>query len=259
MYNLAALSEDSQGWGVRGDTFAALEQLQQYGCESWFKLGDKDLATHIRRTQLLREGLKLSEVTYQLCKALRIDATLLPMSDDRVETRVTTENGEISFQEYFVRQRWQPEVTRVSYLGIESCRPAPGVIGAIQAAAAIVICPSNPVTSIGPILAIPGIRDALQKTSAAVIAVSPIIGGSAISGPAHKLLRAIGAESSAIGVARGYADFLDGFVIDRDDEDLKHTIESLGIDVIATAIRMPSLSEKRRLAREVLALASKQC
>jgi LPPG:FO 2-phospho-L-lactate transferase len=257
MYHLAALSDDAKGWGIRGDTFTALEQLERYGCETWFKLGDKDLATHIRRTELLRDGLKLSAVTHELCRALGIDAKLLPMSDDRVETRVETDEGEISFQEYFVRRQWQPEVRRVTYVGIESCRPAPGVIEAIDAAGTIVICPSNPVTSIGPILAIFGIRKALQKTAAPVIAVTPIIGRAAISGPAHKLITAIGAEPSALAVARGYADFLDGFVIDHDDLNSKGTIESLGVDVVATSVRMTSLSEKRRLAREVLAFARK--
>jgi LPPG:FO 2-phospho-L-lactate transferase len=255
MYHLAGLGDDAKGWGIRGDTYGALEQLERYGAESWFKLGDKDLATHIRRTELLRNGVSLSAVTHELCRALGIAARLLPMSDDRIETRVETGEGEISFQEYFVRRHWRPEVTGVTYAGVESCRAAPGVIEAIHAAALIVICPSNPVTSIGPILAVPGIRHALQKTAAQIIGVTPIIGPAAISGPAHKLMLAMGVEPSSLAVARGYADCLDGFVIDADDLSLKDAIESLGVNVIATSVRMNALSEKRRLAREVLALA----
>jgi LPPG:FO 2-phospho-L-lactate transferase len=255
MYHLAGLGDDAKGWGIRGDTYGALEQLERYGAESWFKLGDKDLATHIRRTELLRNGVSLSAVTHELCRALGIAARLLPMSDDRIETRVETGEGEISFQEYFVRRHWRPEVRGVTYVGVESCRAAPGVIEAIHAAALIVICPSNPVTSIGPILAVPGIRHALQKTAAQIIGVTPIIGPAAISGPAHKLMLAMGVEPSSLAVARGYADFLDAFVIDADDLSLKDAIESLGMNAIATSVRMNALSEKRRLAREVLALA----
>lgn len=254
MYNLAGLSDDARGWGVRGDTFAALRQLEQYGCEAWFKLGDKDLATHITRTRLLREGLKLSEVTDRLCAALQVAARILPMTDDRVETRIETADGEISFQEYFVKQRWQPEVKRVTYAGIESCRPASMLIDSIQQAAAVIICPSNPVTSIGPILAVPGIRDALKAMAAPVIGISPIIGKAAISGPAHKLMESMGAEPSALAVAEGYADLLDIFLIDHDDAESKSRIEKLGMRVIASSIRMPSAADRRRLAREVVAL-----
>ncbi|MGH7824400.1 MAG: 2-phospho-L-lactate transferase [Candidatus Binatia bacterium] len=257
MYTLAGLSDDSRGWGIRGDTFATLEQLEKYGCETWFKLGDKDLATHITRTKLLGGGLKLSEVTERLCAALRITAKILPMSDDRVETRVGTDDGVISFQEYFVKQRWQPAVRRVYYAGIDCCRPASGVFEAIQKAAAVIICPSNPVTSIGPILSVPEIRNALKNTAAPVMAVSPIIGNTAVSGPAHKLMSAVGREPSAAAVAESYADFLDIFVIDNDDTRLKETIERLGMKVMASSIRMNSLTDKRRLAREVLALVGK--
>ncbi|HEU4343462.1 MAG TPA: 2-phospho-L-lactate transferase [Candidatus Binatia bacterium] len=257
MYSLAGIGDEVKGWGVRGDTFAALEQFEKYGCESWFKLGDKDLATHITRTRLLREGLKLSAVTDRLCSSLGLTAKILPMSDDRVETRVQTFAGEISFQEYFVKERWQPEVKRVYYAGSETCRPAPGAIEAIEQASAVIICPSNPVTSIGPILATPGIRKALVETEASVIGVSPIIGQSAVSGPAHKLMSAMDAEPSAAGVARTYADFVDVFLIDREDDSLRSGIEALGITVVPTSILMNSLSAKRRLAREVMALVAK--
>jgi LPPG:FO 2-phospho-L-lactate transferase len=254
MYNLAGLSDDARGWGVRGDTFAALRQLEKYGCEAWFQLGDQDLATHITRTKLLREGRKLSEVTDWLCAALQVTAKILPMTDDRVETRVETARGEISFQDYFVKQRWQPEVKRVSYAGIESCRPAARVIDSIQRATGVIICPSNPVTSIGPILAVPGIREALQATPAPVIGVSPIIGKAAISGPAHELMKAMGSEASAAAVAECYADLLDNFVIDHEDAESKKRIERSGIRVTTSAIRMATVVDKRRLAREVVAL-----
>jgi len=179
------------------------------------------------------------------------------MTDDGIETRVETVEGEISFQEYFVKRRWQPEVKKIFYAGVEKSCPAPGVLEAIRGAAAIIICPSNPVTSIGPILAVPGIRNALKQATAPVVGVSPMIGESAISGPAHKLMVAQRMDPSALGAARGYADFLDQFVIDGEDERWRGQFEALGIEVVATSIFMKSLADKRRLAREVLALMEK--
>ena len=257
MYTLAGMSDSAKGWGVQDDTFSVLAQLEKLGAEAWFKLGDRDIATHILRTHLLRAGFKLSDVTERLRNCLGIKARILPMSNDEVETRIETLEGEISFQEYFVKQRWQPEVKRVFYAGVERSRSAPGVLEAIHDAAKIVICPSNPVTSIGPILAIPGVRDALRRATARVVGVSPMIGESAISGPAHKLMVAQDIDPSTLGVAKAYADFLDRFVIDREDEKLRGKIESLGIKVAATSVIMKSLDDKRRLAGEVLALFEK--
>ena len=257
MYTLAGMSDSAKGWGIQDDTFRILAQLEKLGAEAWFKLGDRDIATHILRTHLLRAGFKLSDITERLRNNLGIKARILPMSNDEVETRIETLEGEISFQEYFVKQRWQPEVKRVFYAGVERSRSAPGVLEAIHDAAKIVICPSNPVTSIGPILAIPGVRDALRRATARVVGVSPMIGESAISGPAHKLMAAQGMDPSTLGAAKGYADFLDRFVIDREDEKLRGKIESLGIKVVATSVIMKSLDDKRRLAREVLALFEK--
>lgn len=257
LYTLAGLGDDGRGWGIHGDTFAALEQFERYGCAIWFKLGDKDLATHITRTKLMREGLTLSRVTDKLRRALGVRGAIHPMSDDRVETRIETPEGELSFQEYFVKERWKPQVKRVFYAGIETSRPAPGVIEAIRGAAAIILCPSNPVTSIGPILAVPGIREALKETAALVVGLSPIIGETAISGPAHKLMAAMGMEASAFGVARGYVDLLDTFVIDTADVKLKDRFEELAFKTATASIRMDSLADKRRLAREVLALIEK--
>ena len=257
MYTLAGMADDSKGWGIQGDTFTVLAQLKKFGAETWFGLGDCDLATHIMRTRLLRQGLKLSEVTDRLKNALGVRARLVPMTDDVVETRVETPQGEISFQEYFVKHRWQPEVKKLFYVGIEGSKPAPGVIEAIRDASRIIICPSNPVTSIGPILAVPGIRDTIKKAAAKVIGVSPIIGDAAISGPAHKLMAAQGREASVLGVAQSYADLLDSFLIDKADEKLGEQIRRLGIQVLATSIRMDSRMEKRRVARELLALVEK--
>ena len=257
IYTLAGINDTAKGWGIQDDTFTVLSQLEKLGAETWFRLGDKDLATHIRRTRLLREGLTLSDVTNRMRTHLAVKATILPMTDDTVETRVETVEGELSFQEYFVKRRWQPEVRKVFYAGIESSNPAPGVIAAIRDASQIIICPSNPVTSIGPILAVPGIRDAIRKAVAPVIGISPIIGDSAISGPAHKLMASQGLEASAFGVAKSFADLVDTFLIDGTDRKLYVKIEGLGVQVITTTIRMDSHADKKRLAREVLALIEK--
>jgi LPPG:FO 2-phospho-L-lactate transferase len=256
-YTLAGLSDPGKGWGIAGDTFNVLEQLRRLGNEAWFNLGDKDLATHITRTRLLNEGCKLSEITDRLRCLLGIHSTILPMSDDRVETRVTTEQGAISFQEYFVKERWSRAVTAVHFAGAESSQPAPGVIEAILNAEAIIVCPSNPITSIGPILAVPGIRSALQNTAAPIVGVSPIVGASAISGPAHKLMLTSGFQASALGVAECYRDFLDRLVIAADDWPLTAAIETLHVKVVCADIRMAALSDKRRLACQVLALVGK--
>jgi LPPG:FO 2-phospho-L-lactate transferase len=256
-YTLAGLIDDAKGWGIKGDTFTTLEQLGRLGADTWFKLGDKDLATHMTRTRLMAEGLTLSQVTERIRTAFSIKARIIPMSDDRIETRVRTTRGEISFQEYFVKEHWQPEVTRVFYADVEKSKPAPGVLDALGSAPAIIVCPSNPVTSISPILAVPGIRNALKETSATVVGVSPLIGASAISGPAHKLMSATGWEASALGVARAYADFLDVFLVTNEDQRLKAQIAELNVKMVATNIRMDDLASKRRLAREVLALVKK--
>src|SRR5262249_55134072 len=198
MYTLAGMSDRAKGWGIQDDTFTVLTQLEKLGAETWFKLGDRDIATHIARTHLLHAGLKLSHVPDQLRNSLGIKTRILPMSDHAVATRVETPKGEISFQEYFVKQGWQAEVKNVFYAGVEKSRPAPGVLAAIHASAGIIVCPSNPVTSIGPILAVSGIRDALKHVNVSIVGVSPIIGESAISGPAHKLMAAHGMEPSAL-------------------------------------------------------------
>ena len=257
VYTLAGLQDEQKGWGLADESFAALEQLRRLGEEVWFKLGDKDLATHILRTHLLRQGITLSEVTQRIRTALDVKSEILPMSDDRIETRIVTAGGEIAFQEYFVRERWSPAVKRVFFAGIDRSKPAPGVLQAISNAAGIVICPSNPVTSIAPILAVPEIRHALREARARIVGVSPIIAGAAISGPAHTLMSAHDLEPSVRGVAKGYADLLDVLMIDREDQYLEGGIEKLGVKPVSANIRMNSLADKELLARQVLALLQK--
>ena len=256
-YTLAGMIDPAKGWGIKDDTFAALEQLRRLGHDAWFQLGDKDLATHITRTRLLKEGYKLSEVVGRMSRRLGVQATILPMSNERIETRIATPQGEISFQEYFVKYHWARDVKTVRFVGAEQSKPGQGVIDAIERAEAIIICPSNPVTSIGPILAVPGIRYALTEARAPVVAVSPIVGMAAISGPAHKLMIACDKEASALGVAECYHDFLDKLMVADEDRGLISQIEKLHIEVSLTDIRMTSLGDKRRLALEVLDLAKK--
>jgi len=256
-YTLAGLIDPDQGWGVRNDTFAVLQQLGHLGVETWFKLGDRDLALHIRRTQLIAEGLKLSEVTDQLCRALGIKPKILPMSDEKVQTRVNTPQGEISFQEFFVKEHWTREVTGIHFAGVEQSQPAPGVLEAMRRAEGVIVCPSNPITSIGPILAVPGIRSALAALEVPVVGVSPLIGATAISGPAHKLMIACGYDPSSLGVARHYGDILDRLFIAAEDQNLASSIQDLSIGPVCTDIRMMTANDKRRLAAEVLAALEK--
>ena len=253
-YTLAGVGDTDRGWGVRDDSFAALEWLGKYGESDWFKLGDRDLARHIARTRLLREGATLSQVTERLSAALGVRSKLLPMSDERVATRIGTPEGEISFEEYFVKHRWALTVNRVVYDGAEKSRPAPGVLEAIAEAGAVILCPSNPVTSIGPILAVPGIRSALKKTRKPVLAVSPIIAGAPVSGPADKLMRAVGVEPSVFGVAKAYADFVDVLVLAPEDRNWRTRIEALGVKTVELPIRMNTLEDKRALARELVSI-----
>ncbi len=252
VYTLAGLIDPAKGWGVRDDTFTVLDQLQRLGNETWFHLGDRDIATHLTRTRLLSQGQPLSQVTAMLCRALGVRAAVLPMSDQRVETRLATPAGEVSFQEYFVKARWQPEVLSLRYQGIEESRPAPGMLEAIGHATLVVVCPSNPATSIGPILAVPGVRQALRDTPGKVVAVSPMVQGRSFSGPAHKLMATLGVEASVTGLAEAYRDFVDVLVVDTEDRKLQPAIERLGVHMLATSIRMDTLEDKKRLARELL-------
>ena len=249
-YALAGMLSRERGWGVEGDTFHCLAAMRRMGQPAWFQLGDRDLATHLRRTELLSADRTLSEVTTEIERTLGVKARILPMSDDRVETKVLSADGELSFQEYFVRERYQVPVRGVRFKGVERSRPAAGVLEAIAGGEAVVIAPSNPVTSIGPILAVPGIREALHQTAAPVAAVSPIIGGAAVSGPAGELMHTQGLSVSVAGIARCYGDFLDLLIADQRDSTLGSRVEGVAIRYASTL--MKSEADKTTLARSVL-------
>ena len=225
------------------------------GRETWFRLGDRDLATHLHRTLLLRAGASLTAATRAITDALGVAARLVPMSDDPVRTELRTASGWLSLEEFFVRERCGPDVLDVAYRGAESARPAPWVLEAIDAAEAVVVCCSNPVTSIGPILAVPGIVDALVRTPAPVVAVSPIVGGQAVSGPAAKLLTARGLDVSPLGVARAYRPWLDALVMDRADAAHVAALQRDGVRAVVTDALMPDAAAEARLARTVLEAA----
>jgi len=252
LYALASLLSTDRGWGVEGDSFRCLERMKQFRQPSWFSLGDLDLATHLTRTAMLRAGKSLSETTAELASKLGVRARVLPMSDDRVSTMLQTASGTLTFQEYFVRERHQVEVHAVRFEGAEQACPAPGVIESIEDADAIIFAPSNPVTSVGPILAVPGIRDALRRTNAPVVAVSPIVGGAAVSGPAGKLMEMMGWPSSITGVAKAYGDFLDVLVCDNADESEAERLAAENLRVLCTNTIMKSAEHKRALASFVL-------
>jgi LPPG:FO 2-phospho-L-lactate transferase len=249
-YVLADMLSKDRGWGVEGDTFQCLEAMRRLGQPAWFQIGDRDLSTHLLRTQLLREGKTLSHATAEITKALGVESVVLPMTDSSVETRVTIPEGEISFQDYFVRRRYRDPVSSVRFSGAENATPAPGVTEAILSADVVLLAPSNPVTSIGPILAVPGIRESLQKTQAPVVAVSPIVGTAAVSGPAGALMVAQGLPVSIEGVAQAYADFLDVLIVDSCDAELPQPV---GLEVHATNIIMKSNEDRIEVAHAVLA------
>jgi LPPG:FO 2-phospho-L-lactate transferase len=252
LYGLSGLLSKDRGWGVDSDSFRCLERMKQLGQPSWFSLGDLDLATHLTRTAMLRAGRSLSRATAELARKMGIRARVLPMSDERVSTMLGTAKGTLTFQEYFVRERHHIEVRRVRFMGAHRAHPAPGVIESIETAEAIILAPSNPVTSIGPILAVPGIRDALRQTKAKVAAVSPIVGGAAVSGPAGQLMEMVGWESGIAGVARAYEDFLDVLVTDRADEAEASAVRTSGLRVFCTNTIMRSMDDKCELAQFTL-------
>ena len=251
-YTLAGIVDEEQGWGVKGDTFRCLETLKKHGQDTWFGLGDRDLATHLYRTQRLKQGFTLTQITHEICDVLGLGVKVLPMSNDKFETRVTTKEGSMHFEEYFVRRKAKDEVLSVEFVGADTAKASPGVLDSILEAEIVVVCPSNPVVSIGTILSVEGVRDALKRTNARVVGVSPIVAGLPIKGPADKMLRSLGLEVSSFGVAKFYSDFLDTFVIDSKDVDEKSRIENLGVKVKVTNTVMKSLDDKVALARSVL-------
>ena len=251
-YTLAGIVDEEKGWGIREDTFHCLEALRKFNGETWFNLGDMDLATHIIRTNLLKSGLKLSEVTAHVSRLLGVEAMILPMTDDKFETRVLIEEGSVHFEEYFVKRGAIDEVLGVEFFGADKAKPAAGVLESIKEAEFVVICPSNPIVSMGAILAVNGVRDALRHTTAKKVAISPIIAGAPVKGPADKLLRGLGYQVSAFSVARLYSDFLETFILDAADSAEKEKIEKLGIEVKVTNTLMKSLEVKIELAKTVL-------
>jgi LPPG:FO 2-phospho-L-lactate transferase len=252
MYTLVGIANPETGWGIRDETFSALGMLSRYGEETWFRVGDRDLATNVLRTRLLREGERLTEVALRLSGSLGVPGRLLPMCDEPVSTVLHTPAGTLEFQEYFVRRGQRDEVLGVELRGIRESRMTGEVEETLFSTEAVVLCPSNPVVSIGPILAVPGMRRVLAETSVPCVAVSPIVGGRALKGPADRMMASLGREPSAAGVAREYKGIVDGMVIDHADEQEREEIEALGMRVLVTDAVMRSEPDRTRLAREVL-------
>jgi len=256
MYTLAGIADPVNGWGVVGDSHHALDAIARYGREPWFVLGDRDLATHILRSERLRQGATLSTVTAELSAGLGVPSRILPMTDDAVATIVITPQGRLAFQDYFVGRRQSDDVLEVEFAGIDAASGHPTAFAAIASADAIVVAPSNPVVSIGPIVVTRGVREAITASEAPVVAVSPIVGGQALKGPAAKMLATMGHEVSALGVARLYGGLIDGMVIDALDRDLAPAIEALGVGVLVSNTVMGNADDRQRLAAEVLDFAA---
>ncbi len=256
MYTLAGLSDPQSGWGLQGDTFSSLCMLRRYGVDTWFNLGDRDLATHVRRTQLLSQGATLSQVTEELCRHLGIEHQIVPMSDCPVRTALETNAGKLAMQSYFVQHRAEPGVSSIEYEDADSARPSPGLEKALNEAELIVLCPSNPFLSLGPFLAVPGVRDLLENSSALRVAVSPIVGGAAVKGPAGKIMAELGHEVSCVGIAKQYKGFCDVLFIDHQDAHLGPEVAGLGIKPVVTSIIMENEADKVALAEAVVAMGA---
>jgi LPPG:FO 2-phospho-L-lactate transferase len=251
-YTLAGLVDSTKGWGFRGETFHLLNRLAVFGRVNWFNLGDRDLATHIHRTALLAEGKSLTDAADSIRVALGVRSRILPMCDQPVPTIIETDEGALHFQEYLVKRRAEPVVRGIRFEGVQTACPAAGVLQAIRDAPRMIICPSNPLISIGPILAVPGVRDALRARRADVVAVCPLVGGKSLKGPSDKMMAQLGYDSSALGVAKLYADFTGTFVVDPADESEAGTIRALGLNVVVIPTVMGNRAQKRKLARAVL-------
>ncbi len=253
IYTLAGAINPDTGWGLAGETWTVMESLGRLGGITWFNLGDRDLATHCYRTQRLAEGATLGEVTRELARSWGVEINVVPVTDDPLRTRMQLADGpEIGFQEYFVRLRHDVAVTGVRFDGAEHARPGPGVLEALEGADTIVVCPSNPVVSIGPLLAVPGVLDQLQSRRDRIVAVSPIIAGAALKGPADRLLKEMGFESSAAGVAKWYTSWVGTLVIDEVDADLAADIEAEGVRCLVAPTVMSTVGVAARLSRTVL-------
>ena len=259
MYTLAGINNPETGWGRADETGGFMAALAALGGETWFFLGDGDLATHVERTRRLDAGESLTGITSELCARLGIEAAIVPMSDDAVRTIVETAQGPMAFQHYFVRERCRPAVTGFRFDGAERARPNPALLGALEDPdlAAVIICPSNPFISVDPILALPGVRAALATAPAPVVAVSPIVGGRAIKGPTAKMMQELGMPSTAVALARHYGRLLDGFVLDRADAASADQVREMGIEVLVAETVMQTLDDRIGLARAVLAFADR--
>jgi len=251
-YGLADLLDHDKGWGIKKDTFGFLRQMEIFGEETWFRIGDRDTATHLTRTNMLKNGKSLSEITKWMCEKFSIEIKIIPVTDNTIETRIITNKGEMHLQEFWVKHRGMDEVKGIEYQGAEKVRPNPDAMNAIHDSNLIVIAPGNPLTSIGPMLAIKGIRKELAKKKTKVVAISPIIGNSAISGPTGKYLEAAGIEVSALGVAKMYADVCSNIIIDNKDHALKSKIESLNINVHESKIKMTTKQSEDALAASII-------
>jgi LPPG:FO 2-phospho-L-lactate transferase len=255
-YTLAGLADEERGWGLAGETWNVLEAMERLGEPAWFSLGDRDIATHLLRTRLLAEGASLSEATAEVCRRLGVPVRLVPMSDQPVQTRVQVQGPggpeDLGFQEYWVARQARDPVLRITFAGIERARPAPGLLEAIAEAEGIILCPSNPVVSIAPILAVPGIRAAIQNTAARTVAVTPIIGGAPVRGMADKLLPAWGVEVSARGVASLYGGLADAFVLDQVDAVQARDVAELGLEAIVAPTLMQTVEDAAALAKVAL-------
>jgi len=251
-YGLADLLDHDKGWGIKKDTFGFLRQMEIFGEETWFRIGDRDTATHLTRTNMLKNGKSLSDITKWMCEKFSIEIKIMPVTDNTIETRIITDKGDMHLQEFWVKHRGLDEVKGIEYQGAEKVRPNPDAMNAIHDSNLIVIAPGNPLTSIGPMLAIKGIRKELAKKKNKVVAVSPIIGSSAISGPTGKYMEAAGIEVSALGVAKMYADVCSNIIIDTKDRMLTKKIESLNINVHDTKIRMTTKQSEDALAASIL-------
>ncbi len=253
VYTLAGAVNPDTGWGLAGETWQAMDALDRYGGITWFRLGDRDLATHLYRTHRLGQGADLATITAEITSAWGLELTVLPVTNDRIETRVTTvDEGEIGFQDYFVRRRHEVAVSAVRVAGSKQAQPAPGLVDALGRARLIVIAPSNPIVSIGPVLEVPGVRQAVAARRDDVVAVSPIVGGAALKGPADRLMRELGHECSVVGVARLYRDVAATLVIDEIDAHLANDVEAVGLSCVVAPTIMDDIESATALARIVL-------
>ena len=252
IYGLADLLDYERGWGIKKDSFGFLRQMEVFGEETWFRIGDRDAATHLMRTNMLKNGKNLSDITKWMCEKFAVEAKVIPVTDNTVETRISTNKGELHLQEYWVKYRGKDEVEGIQYIGADKARPNPEAINAMHDSKLVIIAPGNPLTSIGPMLSIKGVRKELSKIKKKVVAVSPIIGDKAISGPAAKYLQAAGIEVSAYGVAKMYSDVCSHMIIDTKDKALAPKIENLDTQVYETKIKMSNKEGEKTLASFIL-------